>query len=59
MLDNLPQGVQATMTGGAVTGGWAVATGLLQDWLGVVAAALSIVWLGCQIYSWFEKRKSR
>ena len=56
-MDAIPQQVQTGMTGSAVVGAWASAAGLLQDWLGVVAAFLSIVWLGCQLYSWFEKRR--
>ena len=58
-MDAIPQQAQAGMTGGAVFGAWASAAGFLQDWLGVGAAFLSIVWLGCQIYSWFEKRKGK
>ena len=57
MMDAIPQQVQTGMTGGAVTGAWASAVGLLQDWLGVGAAFLSIIWLSCQIWSWWEKRK--
>ena len=56
-LDYVPQQVQSGMTGGAVIGAWASAAGLLQDWLGVVAAALSIIWLSLQIYSWWKKLK--
>ena len=57
LIDAIPQQVQTGMTGGAVAGAWASAAGLMQDWLGVAAAFLSIVWLGLQIYSWFERRK--
>ena len=56
-MDQVPQQVQSGMTGGAVIGAWASAAGLLQDWLGVVAAALSIIWLSLQIYSWWKKLK--
>lgn len=57
LLDQIPQQTQAGMTGGAVLGAWVSATGFLQDWLGIVAALLSIVWLSLQIYSWWTKQK--
>ena len=56
-MDAIPQQAQAGMMGGAVFGAWASAAGFLQDWLGVGAALLSIVWLGLQIFGWFERRK--
>ena len=57
VMDLIPQRTQSGITSGAVFGAWASAAGFLQDWLGVVAAFLSIIWLGVQLYSWWEKRK--
>jgi len=56
-MDQVPQQTQGILNSTAVVGAWASFAGVLKDWLGVGAAALSIVWLGCQIYSWYEKRK--
>lgn len=57
LMDQIPQGVQGVMNGGAVIGAWASFVGLIQDTAGAVAAVLSVVWLGLQIYSWWEKRR--
>ena len=57
VTDIIPQQVQQTLNGMSVVGAWATFAGLIQDWAGAVAAILSVVWLGLQIWSWIEKRR--
>lgn len=58
IMDQVPQGVQHALTGGAVAGGWAAFMGLIQTVFGALAAVLSFIWLAMQIYSWWEKRRA-
>ena len=51
--------IQSSLNGGAVFGAWAAYSGLLQDWLGSVAAFLSIVWFLFEIYNMISAHRKK
>jgi hypothetical protein len=53
MHDHIKHGLDATAAGAA----FASFVGWLPGVLSIVASALSIIWLGIQIYEWRQKRK--
>ncbi|MCI0564105.1 MAG: hypothetical protein MN733_36985 [Nitrososphaera sp.] len=57
LIDSLPTQAKAVATGASVTGAWATFLGLVQDAFGAGAAVLSFIWLGLQIYTFWEKRR--
>lgn len=57
MLDQIPQQAQAGLTGGAVAGAWLSLVDVIQGYAALAASILSIIWLGLQIWSWWEKRR--
>jgi hypothetical protein len=53
MHDHIKHGLDATAAGAA----FASFVGWLPGVLSVVASALSICWLGIQIYEWWDRKK--
>jgi hypothetical protein len=55
MLTNIHEGVKHVMD--AIS--YAVVVGVLAEVLPVIAATLSIIWLGMQMYDWIENKRKK
>lgn len=58
-VDHVPLPVQHVASWTSVGGALSAFFGIVQGPLAAGASALSIVWLGLQIYAWFERRFKR
>lgn len=58
-IEHVPQSIQLPANWTAVSAAIASFVGWIQGPLAVVASILSIIWLGLQIYGWFDKRRKR